>query len=235
MSRFDVIAFDADDTLWHTEYLYQDAKQKFVDLLARYHDPDWIGARLDDTERQNIQRFGYGIKPFALAMIETAIDLTEDRITGKDIRVIIDLAKGMIAADVRLLEYTEQTVADLARRYSLMLITKGDLFDQEIKIDRSGLGSYFKSIEVVSEKDPESYKRVLKRHQIQPFRFLMVGNSLRSDILPVLALGGSAVYVPYASTWALDFADPPAENTPEYYKIDHLGQLPALMKLIDPG
>jgi putative hydrolase of the HAD superfamily len=235
MPRFDVIAFDADDTLWHNEHLYIDAQAAFKRLLAHYQDPDWIAARLDETEQRNIQHFGYGIKSFALSMIETAIELTSGQISGVDIQAIVDLAKGMMAAEVQLIEHTSETVAELAARYSLMLITKGDLLDQEIKVERSGLAAHFQSVEVVSEKDSASYARVLKRHHIAPEAFLMVGNSLRSDILPVLALGASAVYVPYASTWSHEFADPPSPDHPGYYTLAHLGFLPALLSRLDPS
>jgi putative hydrolase of the HAD superfamily len=237
MSRFDVIAFDADDTLWHTEQLYVDSQASFKSLMAPYLDFEMVGERLDEIERRNIQHFGYGIKSFTLSMIETAIELSAGKITGKDIQVIIDMAKRMIASEVQLLEHAAETVAGLSPRYNLMLITKGDLMDQEMKIERSALATYFQSIEIVSEKSPESYARVLRRYRIAPERFLMIGNSLRSDILPVLALGASAVYIPYASTWVHEFADPPSPDHPGYYTLDHIGLLPVLLSKIDadPG
>jgi len=179
MSRFEVVAFDADDTLWHNERLYANAQSKFRALLAQYHSPEWINARLYEAELRNLPHFGYGIKAFALSMIETAVELTEGRIAGHDIQVIIDAAKQMLAAEVELLDYTAETVARLSGPYALMLITKGDLRDQETKIARSGLASYFRSIEIVSEKSPECYADLLKRHAVSPERFVMVGNSLR--------------------------------------------------------
>jgi putative hydrolase of the HAD superfamily len=181
----------------------------------------------------NLEHFGYGIKAFALSMIETAVELTEGRISGKDIQAIINLAKEMLAADVELLDHTAETVSHLATIYPLMLVTKGDMRDQEMKIARSGLGSYFRHIEIVSDKSRENYKSLLQRHRIKPERFLMVGNSLRSDILPVLALGAWAVYIPYAMTWAHELAEPPPSGQPGYYEIEHLGQLPALLEGID--
>jgi putative hydrolase of the HAD superfamily len=232
MSRFAVIAFDADDTLWHNERLYADAQEKFRGLLARYHNPEWIDDRLYQTEMRNLEHFGYGIKAFALSMIETAVELTEGRITGRDIQVIIDAARAMILAEVELLDHVVETVAQLAGKYTLMIITKGDLLDQETKVARSGLAAHFQHIEIVSDKNRANYESLLKRHDLPPARFLMVGNSLRSDILPVLELGGSAVYVPYALTWAHEAAEIPA-NPANYYQIEHMGLLPALLEQLE--
>jgi putative hydrolase of the HAD superfamily len=229
MSRFDVIAFDADDTLWHNERLYVRAQAMLKQLLAQYHHPEWIAERLYHTEMRNLQHFGYGIKGFALSMIETAVELTEGRITGHEIQTIIDAAKEMLAADVELLEHVADTLVSLTNTYALMLITKGDLFDQELKIARSGVAQHFRHIEIVSDKSQASYDTLLKRHGIAPERFLMVGNSLRSDILPVLALGASAVYVPHQLTWAHEAAEPPVAQ-PGYYEVKHLGLLPNLLK-----
>jgi putative hydrolase of the HAD superfamily len=233
MSRFDIIAFDADDTLWHNERLYVNAQTKFTELLSRYHEPQWIRDRLFQTETRNIQHFGYGIKAFALSMIETAVELTEGRISGRDIQAVIDLAKEMLGAEVQLLEHVRETIPQLAERYPLMVITKGDLIDQEGKILRSGLGEHFQYIEVVSHKTRDRYERVLKRYSIAPNRFLMVGNSLKSDIWPVLELGGNAVYIPYEITWLHEIAEAPLEGQPGYYLLEHMGQLPALLEQIE--
>ena len=231
MSRFQVIAFDADDTLWHNERLYVNAQARFGELLAHYHSPEWIDERLYQAEMRNLPHFGYGIKAFALSMIETAVELTEGRISGRDIQLIMDTAKEMLAAEVELLEHAAETVADLAHSYALMLITKGDLHDQERKIARSGLGPHFQHVEIVSEKSRGTYTALLQRHAIPPERFLMVGNSLRSDILPVLALGASAVYVPYRLTWAHEVVEPPPAEQPGYFELEHLGLLPGLLEL----
>ncbi len=229
MARFDMIAFDADDTLWQNEQLYVAAQASFKQLLARYHSPEWIEARLYEAEMRNLQHFGYGIKAFALSMIETAVELTEGRIIGKDIQTLIDLARSMIMADIQLLDNVADTLATLAERYGLMVITKGDLRDQEAKMERSGLSHYFRHVEIVSDKSPQSYSHILKRYNIAPERFVMVGNSLRSDILPVLALGASAVYVPHPLTWAHEAAEPPAQGETGFYEIDHVGRLPDLL------
>lgn len=233
MSMFDVIAFDADDTLWHNERLYVDTQTKFAQLLARYHEPKWINARLYETEMRNLQHFGYGIKGFALSMIETAVELTEGRISGKDIQTLIDLAKEMLDAEVQLLVKVRETIIQLAQNYRLMVITKGDLLDQETKIARSGLGAYFQHIVVVSQKSRERYERLLQKHALEPSRFLMVGNSLRSDILPVLETGGYAVHIPYEITWSHEVTDPPPTGQPGYFQLEHMGQLPALLAKLE--
>jgi putative hydrolase of the HAD superfamily len=233
MPRFEVIAFDADDTLWHNERLYVTAQARVKALLAHYQRPEWIDERLLQAETRNLKHFGYGIKAFALSMIETAVELTEGRISGRDIQAIIDSAKEMLAADVELLEHVAATVARLADAYLLMLITKGDLRDQELKIARSGLAQHFRHVEIVSDKTSERYAALLQRHAIAPERFLMVGNSLRSDILPVLALGASAVYVPYHLTWAHEAADPPPAEQAGFYELEHLGLLPGLLERLE--
>jgi putative hydrolase of the HAD superfamily len=233
MSSFAIIAFDADDTLWHNERLYANAQTKFTELLSRYHEPAWIKDRLFQTETRNIQHFGYGIKAFALSMIETAVELTEGRISGRDIQAVIGLAKEMIGAEVELLDQVEETIPQVAKRYPLMVITKGDLLDQEGKILRSGLGEYFQYTEVVSHKTRETYERILKRYSIAPDRFMMVGNSLKSDIWPVLDLGGNAAYIPYEITWLHEIAEAPLEGQPGYYLLEHMGQLPELLEQIE--
>jgi putative hydrolase of the HAD superfamily len=233
MQQFDMIAFDADDTLWENERLYVDAQSQFKTLLAHYHSPEWIEERLFATEMRNLQHFGYGIKAFALSMIETAVELTEGRISPHDLVTLIDLAKTMLSADVELLENVADTIAALAPDHALMVITKGDLRDQESKMLRSGLSAHFRHVEIVSEKNRESYARLLKRHDIAPERFLMVGNSLKSDILPVLSLGASAVFIPHSLTWAHEAAEPPALGHPGYYEISNIGLLPELLSTVE--
>jgi putative hydrolase of the HAD superfamily len=195
------IAFDADDTLWHNERIFLAAKEKYSRLLQGYHDRDWVEQRLDEAESRNIMHFGYGIKGFTLSMIETACELTEGRVTGAEIREIIGFAREMLAAPIEVLDGVHETIQALAPNYSLMVITKGDLFDQEAKLARSGLGDYFDRIEIVSKKVKTTYGEILDRNSVLPDEFLMVGNSLRSDILPVLEVGAMAVYVPYETEW----------------------------------
>lgn len=195
------IAFDADDTLWHTERIFISIKEKYAALLADYHDYAYIERHLDATETKNIQHFGYGVKGFTLSMIETACELTEGRVTGDKIKQIIEFAKEMLAAPIDVLEGVRETIEELSKNYRLMVITKGDLLDQETKLARSGLGDYFDTFEIVPRKDAKIYKYVMRRHEIAADEFLMVGNSLKSDILPVLEAGARAVFVPYETEW----------------------------------
>jgi len=233
MPRFQVIGFDADDTLWHNERVYVKAQARFKQLLARYHSPEWIDERLYEAEMRNLPHFGYGIKAFALSMIETAVELTEGRVSGGDIQTIVAVAKEMLAAEVELLEHAAETVERLSTLYPLMMITKGDLRDQQAKITRSGLASHFRHVEIVSEKDPATYGDVLRRHAILPERFLMVGNSLRSDILPVLSLGASAVHIPHHLTWAHEAAEAPPAGQTGYYQLEHIGLLAGLLEELE--
>lgn len=232
---FDCIAFDADDTLWHNEHLYLDTAQAFKQLLAPYAPPERTGTRLSEVEIANLGCYGYGIKAFALSLIETAIELSDGRISGSEIGKIIGLARGMLAARVELLDHAEETVKALAADYPLMVITKGDPLDQGGKVERSGLAACFHYVEVVTDKTRGTYADLLAKHRLAPERFLMVGNSLRSDILPVVALGGWAVYVPYRTTWAHERADPSDEERERYYEIEHLGLLPDLVERLSRG
>ncbi len=223
----EVIAFDADDTLWHNESLFTVTQTKFKQLLAGYHSDEWIEAKLNETEHRNIQHFGYGIKGFTLSMIETAIELTEGRISGAQIQQIIDYAKAMRQAPVELLDGVAETISALAGQYTLMLITKGDLFDQESKIARSGLGDHFNHLEIVSEKNTAVYRTIMSKHRLDPQRFLMIGNSIKSDILPVIEVGGRAVHVPYHTTWVHEQVSD--YDAASFYEIASLRELPALL------
>lgn len=222
------IAFDADDTLWHNEVHFNAAQEKFRALLRPFHPDDWIDQRLFATEMRNLAHFGYGIKSFTLSLIETAIELSEGRIPARDIQVIVDLGKEMLAHPVELLPGVCEALDALEGAYRLMVITKGDLFDQEAKLARSGIGDRFQALEVVSEKDEGVYRGILERHGIAPAEFLMVGNSVKSDVLPVLALGGRAVHVPYFTTWAHEVVEGPLPEGAS--ALAHLGQLPDLLR-----
>ncbi len=209
---FDLIAFDGDDTLWHNERSYRDARERFRRMLAAAGvviSEEEIEARVGETELANIRFYGYGVSSFVLSLMETAIGLTAGRITGSELRELVDLAKQMHSEEVELFAGAREVVTTLAARYPLMLITKGDLLHQTSKLERSGLGPYFSAVEVVSHKTPDVYASLLSRHRIDPARFLMVGNSLRSDVLPVIELGARAVYVPAALSWAHEHADVP--------------------------
>jgi putative hydrolase of the HAD superfamily len=229
-AMLDVIAFDADDTLWHNETLYTATQDRFKQLLSGYRGTDGIDQVLHETEMRNLQHYGYGIKSFALSMIETAIELTDGRVRGTEIREIIGFAREMLKAPVQLLEGVEEVIHTLSESHQLMIITKGDLFDQESKIVRSGLAEYFTHVEIVSQKTEDTYKTLQTKHNIHPERFLMVGNSLKSDILPVLAVGGQAVYIPYHTTWTHEVVADPDEGPKGYFELTNIGFLPALVQ-----
>jgi len=223
----DWIALDADDTLWHNERNFTAVQSRFRELLRPYHSDEWIDERLYATEMRNLAHFGYGIKGFTLSMIETAVELSEGRITGREIAVLLDMGKEMLATPVEVLPGVEEAVKELAADgYALMVITKGDLFDQETKVARSGLGPLFRHVEVVSEKREADYARILERYNIAPERFLMVGNSVKSDILPVLALGGRAVHIPYEITWAHEHVAEDVRHE-RFARLDSISELPA--------
>ena len=222
------LAFDADDTLWHNEMHYVETQEAFRDLLRAYHDDAWIDARLHDTEMRNLGHYGYGIKGFTLSMIETALELTEERLDGAGIRRVVELGKAMLSKPVEPLPGVAEVLRELAVSFDLMLITKGDLFDQETKLVRSGLGAHFSKVEIVSEKDEATYAAILARHDLAPQAFTMVGNSVRSDILPVLALGARAVHIPYALTWAHEAVTTPLEVP--FPVLASIRELPALLR-----
>jgi len=219
-----VIAFDADDTLWPNEGHFRDAEASFRRMLASYHDEAWTQERLFATEMRNLGHFGYGIKSFVLSMIETAIELTDGRVTGLEIQAIVNLGKEMLAHPVEPIAHVVETLSALQGHYRLMVITKGDLLDQEAKLARSGLDAFFPIVEVVSEKDEAVYRAILARHAIAPGEFLMVGNSVKSDILPVVALGARAVHVPCADTWIHEHVED--ADTSRFTTLEHLGLLP---------
>jgi putative hydrolase of the HAD superfamily len=224
----EVVGLDADDTLWHNESLFSVTHDRFAELLADHTDPDDLGRRMLETERRNLHLFGYGAKGFTLSMIETALEVTDGDLPGSHVQAILDLGKALLAHPVDLLDGVREAIEALADR-RLVLITKGDLFHQETKVAGSGLGEHFERIEIVSEKDETTYRKVLADLGIEPHEFLMVGNAMRSDILPVVAIGGRAVHVPYAVDWAhevVDEADHPDEG---WWRVESLAELPALL------
>jgi putative hydrolase of the HAD superfamily len=229
MQHIRVIGLDADDTLWHNETIFERVHERYRALLAQYHDAATVDQALLATERRNLERYGYGIKGFMLSSIETAIELTRGQISAQEIRTIIELGHEMLAHPVELLEGVQETVAELAPAHALLLITKGDLRDQQRKLAKSGLAGHFRGVEIVTEKDEATYAAILARHGVRPEEFLMVGNSLKSDILPVLALGGSGVHIPYHLLWPLERAAPP--HAPgRFFQIESFRALPALLR-----
>jgi putative hydrolase of the HAD superfamily len=196
-----IVGLDGDDTLWHNETRFRFTQTELRDLL-RGHVPDAdVDAHLAAVETKNLSLYGYGVKAFTLSMIETAIQLTEGRIPAADVEVILGWGKRMLMEPTELLAGVDSALRALGKRYDLLLITKGDLFDQESKLARSGLAELFLGVEVLSEKSEDSYRAVFQRRAVKPEDFVMVGNSLRSDIAPVLALGAHAFHIPYHVTW----------------------------------
>lgn len=232
MKHIEIIAFDADDTLWHNESLFTITQDKYKNLLAKYHDADWIESKLFDTETRNIEHFGYGVKGFTLSMIETAIELSEGRISGTEISQIIDFAKEMLKSPIELLDGVAETIKKLSQSHDLMIITKGDLFDQESKIARSGLANYFSKVEIVKEKDDAVYQKILTKHKIDKDKFVMVGNALKSDILPILRIGATAIHIPYHTTWAREIV---AEDELKNYNFLQLKEMSGLADLFFLG
>jgi putative hydrolase of the HAD superfamily len=227
------IAFDADDTLWHHQNVFEETQERFRALLRPFHEDAWIDAQLHETEMRNLRQFGYGVKGFMLSMVETAIQLTEGRIAGTEIQKILELGKDMLDRPIELMPGVAEALESLSPEYELMVITKGDLFDQETKLARSGLGALFTRFEVVSEKDAATYAAILKRHGIGPGHFMMVGNSLKSDIEPVLGIGGRAVHVPYELQWTHDRVEGMNRDTHAYHEIANLSELPELLAHLD--
>jgi len=203
----DLVAFDGDDTLWHNESIFSMTHERFAALMEPYVSQDTIAARLFATEMRNLALFGYGVKSFTLSMIETAIELSSGDVTAAEIQALIDAGRAMLEHPVELLAGAEAAIRAVSEQHRVMLITKGDLFDQESKLARSGLGDRFDAVEIVATKDERAYDRILRRHGTDPSRFVMIGNSPRSDIVPVLGVGGWAIHVPHPLTWAHEQVD----------------------------
>lgn len=198
-----LIGFDGDDTLWHSEGYYREASTQFTAIIGRYVDvtDEHVQAGMLATERRNLKLFGYGAKGMTLSMVETAIAITEGRISAADIHQLVEIGKHVLQHPVELLPGVREAVVAVAERHAVVLITKGDLFHQEKKVAQSGMADLFHRIEIVSEKDAATYRRVLGEFALEPAQFAMVGNSLRSDIEPVIRLGGWGVHMPYHVTW----------------------------------
>ena len=220
-----VVGLDGDDTLWHNETRFNLTQAELSDLLRRHVPGAGVESHLADVEMKNLGLYGYGVKAFTLSMIETAIQITDRRIPAADIEVILGWGKRMLMEPTELLPGVEEALRELSLRYDLLLITKGDLFDQESKLARSGLAGLFLGVEILSEKNVDSYRGVLKRRGIKPDEFVMVGNSLRSDVLPVLGLGARAVHIPYHVTWHHELV--PDESMPPegWVRIESIAEL----------
>jgi putative hydrolase of the HAD superfamily len=223
------IGFDADDTLWLNEVYFRLTEDRFAALLADHAAPEHLRERLLAAERRNLGHYGFGVKGFVLSMIESAIEVTEGRVPARVIAELLAAGREMLEQPIELLPHARKAVEVLAADYQILLITKGDLLDQERKLAQSGLGELFTGVEIVSDKTAVAYASIFARHGTPPDRAAMVGNSLKSDVLPVLALGGYGVHVPQGQTWALEIADPPLEN-PRFFALDDLSELPNLVK-----
>lgn len=230
-----VLAFDGDDTLWHNESRFNLTQAALRDLLHR-HVPDAdVDGHLFELEMRNLSLYGYGVKAFTLSMLETAIHLTDGQIPAADLQVILGWGKTMLTEPTELLDGVQESLLDVGARYSLLLITKGDLFDQESKLARSGLAEMFSGVEILSDKTLETYRSVLNRRGIKPEEFVMVGNSLRSDVVPVVALGARAVHIPYHVTWHHEQV--PDELLPRegWHRLDTIAGLSGLLGSMDRG
>jgi putative hydrolase of the HAD superfamily len=233
MSSLDVIAFDGDDTLWHSETLFSVTQERFRELLADHAEPAVLDERLLATERRNLALFGYGAKGFTLSMIETAIHVSAGSITSSHVQAILDLGKALLSHPVELLDDVRPVLEEVAASHRVVLVTKGDLFHQESKLAGSGLGELFDRVEIVSEKDEATYRRVMDALGVGPHRFLMVGNSLRSDVVPVVGVGGRAVHVPYVVDWAHEVVDEGDLPDGGWWRLDSLSALPGLMRELE--
>ncbi|WP_340076461.1 HAD family hydrolase [Leptobacterium sp. I13] len=219
-----VIGFDADDTLWVNETYFRETEHKFAQLLSAYETENKIDQELFKMEMQNLGVYGYGIKGFMLSMIESAIDLSNGKIQTEVISEIINLGKEMISMPVELLDGVEEVLQILSKKYRLILLTKGDLLDQERKLEKSGLSEYFHHIEVLSDKKEANYQNLLEHLEIEVSEFLMIGNSLKSDILPLVNIGAKAIHVPFHTTWTHEEVDEDDDNG-GYRTVDTLKQI----------
>lgn len=222
------IGFDADDTLWQNESFFRLTQDRFTELLRDYAEPDHLQDRLLEAERRNLGHYGFGVKGFVLSMIETAIEVTDERVPSRIIGEIMAAGREMLAHPIELLPHARDSVEHLAESHKVILITKGDLLDQERKLAQSGLGDLFHGVEIVSDKKPKVYAAIFARHGSAADEAMMVGNSLKSDVLPVLEVGGWGVHVPHGLTWALEHAEAPQDHA-KFFTLQNLAALPDLV------
>ena len=228
MGKLTTIGFDADDTLWHNERFYRMTQERFAELLADFTEADHLHDRLLAAEMRNLGHYGFGIKGFVLSMIETAIEVTEGRVPGDVIGRIIEAGQEMLRHPIELLPHAGDTIEALAGGHRIVLITKGDLLDQERKLAQSGLGELFDAVEIVSDKTPATYQQAFAHAGSDPTRAMMVGNSIRSDVVPALEAGAWGVHVPHGLTWEYERAEPPITQA-RFRAIEDLGDLPDLV------
>ncbi|QFT32695.1 dUMP phosphatase [Labrenzia sp. THAF82] len=231
MAGITTLGFDADDTLWHNERVFRLTQDRFAALLAEFTEKTHLSDRLLAAERRNVLHYGYGVKGFTLSMIETAIEVTDGRVHADVISEILEAGRDMLKHPVDPLPHVEETLKTLKGQYRLVLITKGDLFDQERKVTASGLDVFFDAVEIVSEKSASTYRTLFARHGSGSENAMMIGNSLKSDVVPALEAGSYGVHVPYQITWALEEAEAPLGND-RYHRLDHIGKVPLLLARI---
>jgi putative hydrolase of the HAD superfamily len=230
LNKIKVIGFDADDTLWVNEPYFRDAEYKLADLLKPYAPDTDIIEALFRTEMKNLELYGYGAKAFTLSLIETAVRLSGDQVPASIINEIIEMGRGLMTIPIELIDSVDAVLPLLQTQYKLIVVTKGDLLDQERKLSKSGLLPYFHHIEIVSDKQGRDYQKLIDKQGILPEEFMMVGNSVKSDILPVIAIGGIGVHVPFHTTWQHETVN----ETPKvhFYEISALSQLPDILSTI---
>lgn len=229
-SKIKVIGFDADDTLWINETYFRDAELEFAKLLSPFETANKIDQELFKMEMKNLPVYGYGVKGFVLSMVEMALELSNNTVSNQTIASILDIGKTMINKEVELLEGVEQVLQQLSKKYKLIVATKGDLLDQERKLEKSGLLDYFHHIEVLSDKKEANYSKLLNHLDIKPSEFLMIGNSLKSDILPLINIKASAIHVPFHTTWLHEQVDVNNNQSKQYKTIKSLLDLPKLLQ-----
>ncbi len=223
-SHIKVIGFDADDTLWVNETYFRETEEKFADLLEPYETKNKVDQELFRKEMENLDLYGYGIKSFMLSMIESALELSNNDVRQETIHEIITMGKHMISKPVELLDGVEEVLKFLEKKYRLIVLTKGDLLDQERKLEKSGLSKYFHHVEVLSDKKETNYQNLLDHLEVDVSEFLMVGNSLKSDVLPILNIGAKAIHVPFHTTWAHEVV-PPEEHGNDHITLHSLKDL----------
>ncbi len=228
-SNIKVIAFDADDTLWGNEEFFRNAELEFCKLMKEYGEREDIMKELFKLEVENLNLYGFGVKGFVLSMVETALRISEGNVSAPEIAHIISIGKEMLGEEITLLNGVAKTLETLHGKHKLVVATKGDLLDQERKLEKSGLSKYFHHIEVMSDKKAQNYTRLIKHLDIEPQNLLMVGNSLKSDILPVVELGGQAVYIPYHTTWEYEQMEPESIFSNKFYTLNSISELPNLL------
>ncbi len=232
MSKLDLVAFDADDTLWHNLIHFDAAERAFGEMFSDFLPATEAMVQIMAAERRNIPVYGFGVKSFTLSMIETAIEISGGKVEASRISKLIAMGREMLDHDIELLPHVEETLNALHGNYKLLLVTKGDLHHQERKVLASGLAHYFEGIEIVSDKKPHTYEKICLRYGSNPTRTLMAGNSIRSDVLPMIEAGGFGVYVPFHILWDHEHEDVPA-HTPRFFKVNDLSELEALIAILN--